>query len=193
MTLPVIADCFRVTVEWGSQNGVTPRNVFHVSSTSDDVTAIGAAILGAYQEGQWTAMHNGFEQLNLAILPLDGSTATTLIDAVGTPNSTGASTGDMVPEAALIMSFATGLRGPAHRGRIYIGPVGESEIDSGKIQGDFGATADAWAAFQDALIASSPSCALVVASYKHATMAQVHTIVGKGDVATQRRRLLQTR
>jgi hypothetical protein len=191
--LPTIEDTFRVTAVWNQVSGVSPRNVFHVGCTSGDVTEIGRVIGQSFQDGQWTSVRTGFSIVSMEILPLDGTSGTvTVTDDSWGPHG-GSSTGDMVPEAALCVKFGTSLRGPAHRGRIYLGPLGESEIDSGVIQGDVDAVAAAWAAWAEAMITDPLEVVHVVASYKHAT----RTIVGsyRGDLqqATQRRRLLQTR
>jgi hypothetical protein len=193
MPLPVIADVFRVTAVWNQVGGVSPRNVFHVDSASSDVTEIGRVIGQNFQDGQWTSVRTGYSITSLEILPLDGvsGTETILPDSWG-PHG-GESTGDMVPEASLCVKFGTSLRGPAHRGRIYLGPLGESEIDSGLIVGDVDAVAAAWLAWRDAMALDSPEVAHVVASYVHASRTQVESYRGDHQMATQRRRLLQTR
>lgn len=189
--LPVIADVARVTVEFATVDGVTPRSVFHVRTDGDNVPDVGAAILDAAPDFLYAPMDEGFNPIALSIILLDGTSGAVPVNASGASwcEDTGS---PILPSLAAVVSLGTGLRGPANRGRQFIGPLCENNTQNGFVDsGTVSTLADNWETFIEALDTSSHN--LVVASYTHADAHDVLTIQAKAECATQRRRLLQLR
>jgi len=192
MTLPVIADTYRITLNWSTQAGVAPRNVFHVRSSGNTAAAIGALMESEFESTMFAGMASQFALLSLDVLPLDGSSAT-LVHGM-TRSITGDSSGDFVPSTAAVCSFRTAQRGPRGRGRMYIGPCTEGVQTDGILSGTVASSgAAAWAEFMTDLAAASPAAALVVASYKHADAHDVTSLIYELILGTQRRRQSQLR
>lgn len=195
MPLPTIADVYRCTVLWDPVAGLSPRNIFHIRTASGDVTAIGAAINDAFDtlsDNMWRGLGSGFEATSLDILPLDGSTATVSVGL--DPSWVGGAGGELSPASAVVVSLHSEQRGSRGRGRLFVGPVGETSMENGQV---LAATqtemAEMWGAFIAALPEASPSLELVIASYAHAdahavTSVRIDTLLG-----TQRRRQDQLR
>jgi hypothetical protein len=93
-------------------------------------------------------------------------------------------------EVALCLSLGTGVRGPAHRGRSYLGPLAQSAMGD---NGVFDTTmirkvAAAWAdCMVSGMAAGTPSYELVVASHRLGT-ANAVTEVRVGEVPDSQRR-----
>ncbi len=191
MALPVIGDCFRITVNFRTVDGITPRNVFHVGAPSGTELEIGDRIVAAAPNFLYAPMLEDFDPTTLTVLALDGTSAG--VDADATPvNWCEDSGSEILPSLAMVLSLKTGLRGPAHRGRQFIGPLCENNTANGMVSdGTVSAVEDNWNAFILAL--SMDDITLQVASYAHATTAPVTSIVGRRLCGTQRRRLEQLR
>lgn len=196
-TLPVIADCYRVTIPWIGSTGPQPRNVFHVTSASSDVLQIGADIGDAFHDARATAepfvcLSDDYLTNELEILPLDGATATvTCPIATSLP---GVASGQKIPQSCMVMSFHTPHRGARGRGRMYIGPITESCQDAGLIDTSKATEAvDAWGLFITALATKATAPLLVVASYVHADVHTVTSLRADAVTGTQRRRVDQLR
>lgn len=196
MPLPVIPDVFRVTLLWNSHDGVQPRNVIHVRSTTLDEGQVGLAVLQSFQDSR--VSHEPFELLNsvytfdsVEVLPLDGSTAGVIVTNAAQP-MVGQDTGNLVVALCNIVSFRTGFRGPRGRGRMYIGPCGEDRQNAGVFNSTF--VADAQIAWDDAVTAFADNLVpLCVASYKHSDSHDVTTATVEAVGGTQRRRQDQLR
>lgn len=195
--LPVITDVVRVTFSWNTVNGVTPHNVIHLRTALTDEADIMAEIVSAVGSGDadkmYIAMHSSYEIDHVDILKLDGSAATATFVGLSTLFDTNGGSGELVPEASMLIKLATAQGGPRGRGRQYIGPLAEAACANGFLTGiTLSVIADAWVDFSEALVTSSLSH-LCVASYKHADSNDVISITPRSYIATQRRRLLQTR
>jgi hypothetical protein len=196
MPLPVIADVFRVTLDWNTVDGVTPRNVINVRCTdTSDVSDIAGAFSDAYSGlsvSPWKPMSSSAECGSLTILPLDGTSAG--IEVFMDTHFFGSSGGSIVPSTAVLMKFQTSVRGPRGRGRQYIGPCTEDVIDSGMITTTLRTDVhDAWVAFIEALATGSPSIEFGIASYVHADFNTLEQVICELAVGTQRRRQNQLR
>lgn len=190
--LPVIVDTFRITINWNEVLGVKPVNVFHVSTTGTDVTAIGTHIMADFENACFAAMPNVFQFHSVTVLPLDGISPETTVTA--TTAIEGEATGAPSPASAGIVSFRTAGRGPAHRGRMFVGPCGEDVIDGGILSDSVRATMlDGWNNFNIALGLETTPIGLVVASYKHAEPATVTNIIIQPVLGTMARRQNQLR
>lgn len=197
MPLPVIANVFRVALEWApAPSGVSAVNTFHVRS---DAPADAGDVLGQVQgrlddhHDMWLPLHTGSAIARVSVLPLDGSTATVF----GTgPSGLGSGSGADSPASAFIMSIATGQRGPRGRGRIYIGPCTEDAIGNGGSDGAMRATMQtAWNDFATDLDAFGGPVAVHfgVASYVHADFHSSSALVVESLLGTMRRRQDQLR
>lgn len=195
--LPTIPDVVRVTFAWNTVNGVTPRNVIHIRTALTTDADIMSEIVSAVGTGDgnlmYVAMHSSFAIDHVDILKLDGSAATSSFIGLSTLFETTGGSGELVPEAAMLLKLSTAVGGPRGRGRQYIGPLAESACANGFLTGiTLSTVADAWVDFSEALVTSSLSH-LCVASYFHADSNDVIAITPRSYIATQRRRLLQTR
>lgn len=190
--LPVIANCFRCTLEWNNVNGVAPVNVFHVRSDSESVPDIGDSVAAGLIAGEamFCPMPDEYVNPTLSILPLDGTSATYVHGPVTGLN--GAGDEDFAPALAAIASFRTAQRGPRGRGRMYVGPVAETSQTKGRLVGDALTNFPAGVANFIAQLVTEDT-QLVVASYVHAEYNLVLSGTGETILGTQRRRQTQLR
>ena len=189
MSLPVITNVYRCTLPWIAADGVAPVNVFHVkSATAETASAVGTAIgtlLGSVAH-LFASTYSAYQLNTVEVLPLDGSSAT---EPSSFSTTGGGATGSPIPSSAALVKFGTGLRGSAHRGRLYLGPVGESAVSAGQLDDTPRSQMQtAWDAFWGELIGGTPSLELCVASYKHASAAVITSLLVETPLGTQRRR-----
>lgn len=187
----IISDTFLVTLLWQPSAGVKPRNVLGFTSTGDKVH-VGQVVAGALTNSMFAAVASGFACPFVSVLPLDGTSASyTSTPAVG---AAGGASGDMTPQVAVLVNLKTALRGSAHRGRIYLGPVGESVTGNGVMNSGTQVTMQAaWNTFLSTCAAATPGVELVVVSRKLLTTNLVGAINVELTLATQRRRQSQLR
>jgi hypothetical protein len=179
-----------VSLLWNVSNGVAPVNVVHVQSATKDATEIGDLMDAAFEPEMFALVDSEYRIDQLAILPLDGTSATTIHNVV--TDTHGAGTGGSLPAISAVLSFRTDQRGPRGRGRIYLGPLAESNVTNGIVGGDaFGPTTGAWEDFYEAL--NDDDVAGVVASYTHADAHLISAITMDNRAGTQRRRQDQLR
>lgn len=189
MALPVIAGIDRVSIRWSDTvTGQHYINVFHVREVVAAASSVVAAnILGDFTAGMWSWMASSSSISQIQVLPLDGVSSSYVATVVPTANQTGGSgSATPLPAVAGIISLGTGLRGPANRGRLFLGPVAENEV-TGQALGDVAAVQAQWTAFLAALLADD--LALCVASYVHGNAHDVISARAESTVATQRRRV----
>jgi hypothetical protein len=189
--LPVIADVMRVTLNWEPLAGVAPRNVLHFRHPGIDPVEAATAVGAALTDEMFAAMHAGYLCNQLAVLPLDGTTATFLQTFVGV---SGNGDGDFLPAVSALVSLRTGVRGPRGRGRCYVGPTTESSSAGGTLLG--AAQTDmqaAWDTFRAAVTTAFGDGGLVVVSYTHGDENPVVSSTVEHLLATQRRRQGQLR
>jgi len=196
--LPTITDTFRVTFNWNTLHGVAPKNVLHFRSATGDEVDVGAAIqIGiaatADPSHLFHCLSDDQECDQIDVLKLDGASATvplTLTTAV----TGGSGVGQVVPQGAGIVSLRTTVRGPRGRGRVYCGPISEAAQENGTlIAASVNVMQTAWEDFIAALPTATEPVALVVASYEHATAANVQLPIVRSIIGTQRRRVDQLR
>ena len=188
--LPTIGNCVRVTINWSTYGGVTPRNVIHLITASEDGAAIGAALDEAFDTypDAWQILQSSFALQSYSVLPLDGTSATQEIAHTGDP-VVGGGGGNMVPAAGGVLSLRTLTRGPQGRGRLYIGPTGENVITDGIIGLSYiNSAITSWQGVQDVLADAPINASLGVASYTHAEVHGVTSISMRAPAGTQRRR-----
>jgi len=124
---------------------------------------------------------------SIKVLPLDGASSS----SVYTYSHSGASTADSLPaETSLVITLRTGLRGPRHRGRIYLPPWTESSCnaDGTANAADLANKLTVLGLFQTDIETSPSTWEVVVASYKYADWNLVTQFTSNGDFDVQRRR-----
>lgn len=196
MPLPVIANTYRCTLKWGSlTSGIKPENVLHVVSPGDTATNVGEDLIAAIvaNPATYSMMPAAAVLDQIDVLKLDGTSGTVAVTTnAGSVTTSGS--GAEVPESAIRITLQTGLAGPARRGRQFIGPLTEDNINYGLYVPTLSTVTSAWIALLATLTASRPvGGGLAVASYVHGDAVAVNNCVARINLGTQRRRLLQTR
>lgn len=191
--LPVIDDVYRVTWNFQQNAGITPRIVQHYLAPSSNKLEVGENIVASAAEGIFGCMHEGYEPLEIEVLPLDG-TSTTQTVAVGTGLELCQGTGQVVPAAAYLMHLNTDQRGPQGRGRSFVGPVTEIASGDGRVNLDVAAfMTGAWTDMLTVLAGLDPLISLGVASYVHEEFYTLQDFNFSPVLATMRRRQNQLR
>lgn len=182
--LPNIADTYRVALNWDFNNQC---NVLHVHAPSSTPNVVATSIDASVTKEMWGITTTGVHVFAVDVTPLDNQTATYRF-VTGSPAKWGGkATGDIIPGSAAVLSEHTLFRGPANRGRMYLGPVAESFQSNGLlITGNVTELVSAWTAFGVAMVAHSMQH--VVASYKHATALTVVSYSVRQAMGTQRKR-----
>lgn len=196
--LPTINGVFRITLPWtdvGSTVGISPINVFHVHSATGTASTVGTAVntqLAAHGNAMVDTLYTGLDLTSMEVLPLDGISAK--LDVTVSPTVHGGGSGGVLPQVATVVSLHTTLRGSKGRGRMFVGPMGETQTNNGHVASASATTmGPAWLAFMSGLKAGSPVCELVIASYKHASFQEVVAVRIDDVCGTQRRRQQQLR
>jgi len=193
MPLPVIADVYRLELNWVNlTGGPSVANVLHLKSTAAADAADVAAAFDAANSGltgdPWDAMSDNYTMPVLGVIKLDGTSATVEHTMSHIPQ--GGATGDKIMQACAVMSIRTHQRGPRGRGRQYIGPIGEDKQHDGSIEtASKTAMRTGWLEIFTALETGSPSCLPGVASYTHADFNELSQFFIDDKCGTQRRRM----
>lgn len=188
--LPIIGNAVRVALNWNTQDGVSPRNIFHLITNSTDEAEIASELDTALAAGGadiFGTLYGAYLLESYTITLLSSASAGQVIPSNGTVS--GGSDGAQIPAVCGVLSFHTNQRGARGRGRMYIGPIGENDVVAGLITGTIPADCvDAWNTFNDDIAASPIAASLGVASYTHADIHGVTSISMRAQCATQRRR-----
>lgn len=132
--LPVIEDVYQVRWDWLNSSGPDPVNVMNyrwTGSGTESIADLTAAMNSNLDNDMFLDMANTVSLAAATITPLDGVTAGQVVTI--TPTRLGSESTNLVPEAAVIVAMQTPLRGPAGRGRIFLGPLGEGQVSNGVI------------------------------------------------------------
>lgn len=195
--LPVIADVYRVSLDWIGAGGVTPRNSLHFRTAFTDLDEIGAAFNLGWQTARATAeplfaMSSDFECFDVDVLPLDGTTASHTVRLEA--EIQGNTEGEWSPATAVVASLHTTQRGARGRGRMYIGPIAESKMENGLlVTASVIEMQSGWEALLDQFQTAVTGLQLVIASYVHADAHDVTSVRVDSILGTQRRRQDQLR
>lgn len=182
--LPVIADVFRVTLDWAAGSAPQCHNVMHFEAPSKTSAQVFTALNANVTNSMWSTMYTGAHVTNVDVLPLDG-TSPTLSNAVagGPAKWAGNGGSDYSSRApAAIIKLATAIRGPANRGRVFLPFCSEQDFTAGRFDPSIvTAVTAAWVTFANAMAAAG--VALGVASYVHANWHQavnvaLHDVAG---------------
>lgn len=188
----MIADCIRTTISRLDGTGKSAHNVLHFRSVDYDVASLDAALQANVVRAMWDPIWEGYGAITLNYLPLDGTSATTTIIPTTMTDFTGEGSGELIPASSALIKLRTGERGREHRGRIYLGGIGEDRQVAGAITtATVTELQSVWDTFTaDMVTALHP---LGVASYKLAELNDVTSIVAETMAGTQRRRQSQLR
>jgi hypothetical protein len=184
--LPIIADVFKVGFHWSHSNGQTAYNVMHFHTSILTASGLEALLNTSWSGSMILECSLAAKIDRLDITKLDGSSATVAFTETNARWS-GGSTDAIIPAAAQVVSFRTGLRGRSNRGRIYLPFMVESNFAAGSVSGASNATIqNAWNSFVTGMAAgTAPLC---VASYLHANSHDVTSAIVEFTCGTQRRR-----
>lgn len=160
--IPTITDVWRVTLNWGIAHGVAPRNVLHFSAPGLTDADIATALDANFTDEMWACVQQDWAFTTVDLLKLDGTSATRT-EAVSAQGSL--TSGDWIVGAAGVISARTPQRGSRGRGRVYLGPLAESQLTNGLIP-NVSTKLAAWEAFRVAM--QGDGVPWVVASYVHA-------------------------
>lgn len=191
--LPVIPDLFRVAFLWDDAAGGRSVNVAHFLTSASGKTPaqVLACLEACVTAGMWETTAPLYVCRSVAIIKLDGTSPTTVLPTAGGAKWTGGATGDAMPSSSALIKLQTAARGPANRGRLFLGPTGESKVSNGNMLST-AAMQTAWTNFLAAVVANATTpMTMMVASYVHGTARGVTNATVEGALATQRRR--QTR
>jgi len=164
--LPIIADTYRVAFVTDSNASV---NVMHFHKSGGFPIDIFNDINASVNANMWKVWLGFLHVRQLFITPLGTAAATVVYDTDGSSKWGGSATGsEHVPSASAVVSFKTAERGRRARGRAFIGPVAESELQNGLLNDTTrAAMVTGWTTFQTNLI--SHDTEHVVASYTDRT------------------------
>jgi hypothetical protein len=190
MPLPVIDECFRVTLNWEDSNVGSPAaNVIHFQGGALSPEELMALLNDHVNTDMWNYCRDTSSISVVDITPLDGVSATQSFPTGSPAEWAGSgSTGDRIVQACALVKLTTALRGRSYRGRIYLPWVVETATTNGDLNSaNVDAVTDGWQTFKAAM--DTAAAPLVVASYVHATAQIVETIGCETRLATQRKRL----
>jgi hypothetical protein len=164
--LPVITGIHRVALNWRvGAAGPTAANVMHFSGASVDPTGLYNALGTHLTANMWIGIGTDTSIWQVAITPLDGTTATAIFAPTG-PQWAGASApGDYIPSSAGIVSLRTLNRGRQYRGRLYTPFPLELLVQDGRWVGSLTSIQTAWDSFRTGM--TTALWPWQVASYGH--------------------------
>jgi hypothetical protein len=190
--LPVIADTYRCAITWvNSFYSRSAVNVMHFYAPASSAAAVWTALDAHVTANMWGAATVDMQATQVQITPLDGSTNTVIETPAAVAKWQGAqSTGDIVPQVAVIVKSVTSIRGRSHRGRIFLPYPAELKISLGLVDATVQSnTTSAWASFLTAM--SAAAVHPTVASYKLASQSQITGYTCERMLATIRRRQIR--
>lgn len=187
MPLPIIADTYRVALNWTESSVHTAVNVMHILRSGSSASVIAASLDTNATAAMWGCISSTALVTSLVVTPLDGSTASYTLTTSGAKWTGGATTTDPILQVAALVKLQSTFRGRSRRGRLFLPFVGESKSGGGIIDPTTrGTMQTAWNTWLAAMIAAGSQP--VIASYLHATQVPVATATVELATGTQRRR-----
>lgn len=188
----VIANTYRIAVRMQA-GGKDITNVFGVrGSTSGQQAAAAAAALAAWKvaNGPLSQLSNLVQMADVTAVDLSSATGgiTVVTDATTGGGTTGFALSTRA--SAALVTWNSGTRSKSARGRMYYGPLRESDIDTDGatlLGARAAAIGTAFTAFRSSL--ATAGFPLVVISQKLASTTDVTSQSVQTTIATQRRRL----
>lgn len=174
--LPVISGVFRCALNWAHSSGQLATNVIHVFKVGATPTQVCVAIDAAVTTEMWFNVSSLAHVTEIVCTPLDGTTATLHYPVTGSKWVGNASSADMEPGPAAVISLRTAQRGRRYRGRLYLPFQGELASANGVISTATTVSQGAWTTFLAAM--KSGTYPVHVASYGYSLLinTRAHTI-----------------
>jgi len=185
MSLPIIADVWRLALNW-SAGGNYAENVIHVRDDTSARTASQVVndFVGLTSNAMFETVSSSAGWGTTDAQPLDGATAPVTISHASVSPGGGS---EYIPGYAGLVAIGTGLVGRTHRGRIYLPFHAENKQNDGQLSvSSLTSLTASWVAFATAL--ASADLPIGVASYKDATFAPALTLTMRPTCGVQRRR-----
>lgn len=185
--LPVISGVWRCTLNWESNDAGSTHNVLHFLGPTSSFASFAQDLSDGFDVAALAHLASIFILNSVDILPLDGVTPQQ--HSVTTLGKVGGASGDPITTACSLIDLSTDQRGPRGRGRVFLGPIGESVQDSGALNNP-GDVSQGW---MDSIAnwAGGNVGQLVVASYVHADSHDVVLASCRSRYGSQRRRMDQ--
>lgn len=183
--LPVITGITRCTLNWESDEHPNTHNVLHFRGQVSGPNTTAQAIADGFVDGALLHLSSVYILNSVDFIALDGTSPQ--VTGTVTDGPVGNSTGDTIQSACSLIDLYTGQRGPRGRGRVFLGPIGESAQSGGHVNLPEDVS-EAWVATIAAWSASDAGD-LVVASYVHADANDVTNAKCRSVYGSQRRRL----
>lgn len=185
MPLPVIADTYRVALNWTGPSGTHAVNVIHLLKSGTTAASIASTMDANVTTNMWNNVSASAQVTSLQVTPLDGSSATYVLNTTGA-KWTGPNVGtDFAPAVANVISLRSNFRGRSKRGRVYMPYQAEAGMSNG-VNGNTALSQTAWNNWLAAMIAAGAQP--VIASYKLASQVPITAIIVESVLGTQRRR-----
>lgn len=188
----VIPNTYRVSIEMQA-GGKTITNVFGVrGSTSGQQAAAAAAGLAAWKvaNGPLANLSNLVQMVSVTAVDLSSAAGGITILADATLGGVSTTPGLSTRASAALVTWNTGTRSKSARGRMYYGPLRETQIDvdgATLVPAQVTALGTAFSTFRSSL--ATAGFPLVVISQKLASTTDVTSQAVQATIATQRRRL----
>lgn len=192
MPLPVIADVFRTSWNWNIASGaIIAVNVLHFEAPGDNEQDVFDQLNAQFDGAMFERMSTAAEMTTIDIIKLDGVSGTQHFPVTSTEAHGGvASEAELAP--AIIIKESTALRGPSHRGRVFLPFPAEGAVFQGGIDPAEAANMTAaWNTFRAGMTLAG--VVPVVASYAHVSATPVAQFLCEDKLGTIRRRQTQVR
>jgi hypothetical protein len=184
----VIADTYACAYRFVLDSVQSAEWTFGVRTLSNDPEAIAANLEDSWDELDG-AISNQVALTSVAVTPLDGTSATTIIPSEKVGAFSGAPVTDSV---AMVVTFRTGTAGRSHRGRAYIPGLATAALEDDsctwKTSNVSGMKTD-FEAWNAAILAASETLEHVVISRVLEDAFGVVGYTARAKIGTQRRRL----
>jgi len=184
--LPVIADVYRVALNW-VDSGQVAVNVMHILRSGTTAAVIASSVDANVTAAMWGTVVNGASVNHIVVTPLDGASASYTLNTTGAKWTGSGGVFDPCVQCAVMVKETTAFRGRSNRGRLYLPFTSENVSGGGVIASGTQTTVqNAWNAFLTAMVAAGSQP--VVASYLHASQHPVVAYTVELAMGTQRRR-----
>lgn len=183
----IIPDTYLVSIK-GSSGGQDVINVIGVRGTGNTAISVASAVEGAWRvaNGPLSKLPTTYSFKEVKAMSL-ASASGDIYTVTGTGNG-GVSGALATNGSCALLNYGSGTRSKSERGRMYVGPLREGDIDvDGRTLSNPAGWTAAFQAFRTSLELNNRKW--VVISRKNASTADVISIATQSIIATQRRRI----
>lgn len=190
MAALVVPNCFQVAIQM-TAGGHVLENVVGVENSSGTASGAAAAVKAAWEvaSGPLTRLSSGVAVTNYHAVDI-GSTTGAIVDLASTATGSSGSTSFSTRAACALVKWNGTNRSRSTRGRLYLGPIGEADINSDGatlVTASRTATITAFTNFRNSLAAAGYPLVVLSRKDSSATLVSSHDV--ETTIATQRRRL----